>query len=288
MSKTVEASIECRQCGHSKNAVLFRTLWTEDSENRALLLNDRVNVFVCDNCDYTERLEFPFLCTNVNKGLAIWYEPYHDPQIDADIEMYRQHMGANSFYAKAPRMADWNAFKARFLEMEAAGPQQGQEAIASKEIQQSVRGFVDSLKEKNDAGRRDISKPRPTIRHLAFGPSDVDGVTRAVNAFKTAGLRADTSIDQMAGGIVRLVFEHPTRDGSLVVFDIHKLARSGWFGDKTHWVVQLWSKQPGADAPQQHGCVAGKTQADALSAAEVDMKHGFRSVTSFAVSATNY
>jgi hypothetical protein len=55
------------------------------------------------NCDHRERLEFPFLCTNVAKGVAIWYEPYPDAQIDADIEQYRKHMGPNSFYAKAPR-----------------------------------------------------------------------------------------------------------------------------------------------------------------------------------------
>jgi hypothetical protein len=133
------------------------------------MLNDRVNVFSCDKCKHTERLEYPFLCTNVNKGLAIWYEPYHDEQIDADVEMYRKHMGANSFYAKAPRIADWNAFKAKFLEMEAAGPQRGQEPIKSKESQEAFKGFVDSLKEKGS--KRPEATPTqklntPTFRQL--------------------------------------------------------------------------------------------------------------------------
>jgi len=148
MSKRVEVNIQCPDCGHRQNAVLFRSLWIEDGGNRSLLLNDKVNVFICDKCEHTERLEYPFLCTNVNKGLAIWYEPYHDGQIDADVEMYRKHMGPNSFYAKAPRIADWNAFKAKFLEMEAAGPQLGQEPIRSRESQEAFKGFVDSLKEK--------------------------------------------------------------------------------------------------------------------------------------------
>jgi CpXC protein len=120
----------------------------EDDENRSLLLNDKINVFSCDKCKHMERIEYPFLCTNAKKGLAIWYEPYHDEQIDADVEMYRKHMGANSFYTKAPRIADWHAFKIKFLEMEAAGPQQGQEPIPSKESQEMVRGFIESLKRK--------------------------------------------------------------------------------------------------------------------------------------------
>ena len=132
------------------------------------MLNDRINVFSCDKCKHTERLEYPFLCTNVKKRLAIWYEPYHDAQIDADVEMYRKHMGANSFYAKAPRIADWDAFKAKFLEMETAGPQQGQEPIKSKESREAVKGFVDSLKEK---GSRPEAAPiqklyAPTFRQL--------------------------------------------------------------------------------------------------------------------------
>jgi hypothetical protein len=65
-------------------------------------------------------------------------------------------MGENSFYAIAPRIADWNAFKAMFLEMEVAAPQPGQEPMRSKETQQAVRGFVDSLKEKGS----------PTFRQL--------------------------------------------------------------------------------------------------------------------------
>lgn len=165
MSKRVEATIECRHCGHRQNAVLFRSLWTEDGENRFLLLNDKVNVFSCDKCKHTERLEYPFLCTNVRKGLAIWYEPYHDPQIDADVEMYRKHMGANSFYAKAPRIADWNAFKSKFLEMEAAGPQQGQEPIRSKESREALKGFVGSLKETYS------TSPEPTLTQTRHAPT---------------------------------------------------------------------------------------------------------------------
>jgi hypothetical protein len=98
-------------------------------------------------------LEFPFLCTNVAKGVAIWYEPYPDAQIDADIEQYRKHMGPNSFYAKAPRIADWETFKVKFLELEAAGRQPGQKLQYSSESRKMFRGFIQSLKGKKPLGQ---------------------------------------------------------------------------------------------------------------------------------------
>jgi hypothetical protein len=146
MSKRVEASIQCPNCGHHQNAVLFRSIWAEFEENRSLILNDQVNIFLCDICKYSERLAFPFLCTNVKKQIAIWYEPHHDAQVDADVKQYAAHMGPNSFYAKAPRIADWQEFKARFLEMEAAGPQPGQQPRRSAKIEKLFQGFIDSLK----------------------------------------------------------------------------------------------------------------------------------------------
>ncbi len=149
MSKRVQASVQCPSCGYIQNAVLFRSIWAEDHEYKALIMNDEVNTISCDQCGCRTRLEFPFLCTNVERGVAIWYEPYYDKQIDLDLADYSKHMGPNSFYAKAPRIADWNAFKAKYLEMEAAGPQPGQEVRRSREMQQAFRGFLSWIKNRN-------------------------------------------------------------------------------------------------------------------------------------------
>jgi hypothetical protein len=147
MSKKVKVQITCSNCGHKQVEVIYRTIWVEYPENMEIVLSDRINTFHCEKCNYAERLEFPFLCSNVKRGVAIWYEPYHDPQIDADVEGYRKHMGANSFYAKAPRIADWRVFKATLREMNAAGPQPGQEVKHSVESQKLFHGFADSLKD---------------------------------------------------------------------------------------------------------------------------------------------
>lgn len=120
MSKMVSANITCPSCKKQQQFELFRTLWIEDNDNRKLLFEDKINHFACPSCNYSERLEFPFLVTNVNKKLAVWYEPYHDTDIDRDIQQYVEHMGSDSFYAKAPRITDWNKFKNKVRELESA------------------------------------------------------------------------------------------------------------------------------------------------------------------------
>jgi len=148
MSKRVQANVQCNACGHTQAMALYRSLWVEDGENRALMLNDQINLFRCDRCGHAERLEFPFLATNAKRQLAIWYEPYHDPLIDKDVDDYKRTMGASSFYSKAPRVPNWEAFKSTFLAMEKAGPQAGQEVHYSAESKSALRGFIDSLKGK--------------------------------------------------------------------------------------------------------------------------------------------
>ena len=48
---------------------------------------------------------------DVEKGFAVWWEPQHDEGIDADAKSYAAAFGADSYYAKAPRVKDWDEFK---------------------------------------------------------------------------------------------------------------------------------------------------------------------------------
>jgi hypothetical protein len=117
-------------------------------------------------------------------------------------------------------------------------------------------------------------------KHLPFNEFDMSGVTNAVNRYKAAGLRADYSIEGKDAGIVSIVFENPVKgDGSLVVFEVHKLTRPGWIGEKAWWVVQLWSRSTNGD--DKRGCVCGKMQAVALTEAETDLRFNFMSICDF-------
>lgn len=142
MSKKLGANITCPQCAHTFTIQLFRSIWVEEPANRALILNDEINSMTCPKCHLHQRLKFPFLCTNVKRGFALWYEPYYDPQIDKDIADYRRHMGVYSFYAKAPRIMDWEAFKRKLLEMEASAPHETQTPTLSEDMQKKMAGFV--------------------------------------------------------------------------------------------------------------------------------------------------
>lgn len=162
MSKRVPVTIQCPRCHHKQNAVLFRSIWVEEPDNLALILNDQINVYRCDRCGHEERLEYPFLATNVKKGVAVWYEPYHDPQIDADIAQYRAHLGPNSYYAKALRIADWHEFKCTLLRMNNAGPTPGREPVYSTALKGKFRGFLDHIR-----ARQHGPQAVPDKRHFA-------------------------------------------------------------------------------------------------------------------------
>jgi hypothetical protein len=147
MSKTVGADITCRQCGMETPMQLFRTLWLEDDKNRGMVYKDCVNLFKCPHCGHTERVEFPFLATNKDKKYAVWYEPYHDEAIDKDVAMYKEHMGPTSYFARAPRIADWNEFKAKVQEFEEVqGSEKPSGVEFSPEIETAFQSFTDEIK----------------------------------------------------------------------------------------------------------------------------------------------
>lgn len=117
MSKTVELEMDCPNCKAAFTAKLYRTIWVEYPENLDLIATDRINVVRCPACGLSERQPFPFLATNVAKHVAVWYEPIPDPNIDVDVALYRQHYGDDSYFAKAPRIKNWEEFKSRLIEL---------------------------------------------------------------------------------------------------------------------------------------------------------------------------
>ncbi len=148
MSKQLSAQITCPACATKFNTDLYRTLWIEYPENRDLVFNDEVNTVTCPSCNKITRLKFPFLCANVEKQIAVWYEPYYDSQIDKDLEQYKTHMGENSFYAKAPRIKDWGEFKEKIIELEQAN-KSNDNVEFSPEMRSNFRGFIDYVKKEN-------------------------------------------------------------------------------------------------------------------------------------------
>ena len=143
MSKQVNATITCKNCRHNFEASLYRSIWIEYPENRRLISEDLINRVTCPKCTESQRLEFPFLCTNVKKKIAIWYEPYYDSAIDDDIKLYAAQFGNQSFYAMAPRIADWDEFKSKLIEMESNQTQCDIPKAAPKE-RQIIPKYIES------------------------------------------------------------------------------------------------------------------------------------------------
>ena len=43
MSKKVRANIRCPKCNHEAPIELYRSIWVEEPQNRALILSDAIN-----------------------------------------------------------------------------------------------------------------------------------------------------------------------------------------------------------------------------------------------------
>lgn len=111
MSKRVKIEIECPHCHQQYADEFFRTYWGEDEKMRANLMNDNVNIASCPHCGHKFHLPLAMMYVDVQAKFAVWWEPNHDPGIDSDSQGYAQIFGARSFYATAPRIADWEEFK---------------------------------------------------------------------------------------------------------------------------------------------------------------------------------
>lgn len=152
MSKKVGAGIVCSQCGQETPTQLYRSLWLEDPKNMKMVCDDHVNVFSCPHCLFSERLKFPFLATNRNKKYAVWYEPYRDEAVDADVADYKKHMGPTSYLALAPRIADWEDFKAKIEEFEdTKSPDRPSGVDLSPEMNTAFESFVSNIEVQNSS-----------------------------------------------------------------------------------------------------------------------------------------
>ena len=121
MSKKLEVEITCPGCKKPFNAEVFRSIWVEFPENLDLILNYKINYVTCPACGLAGNLPFAFLATNSVKQVAVWFEPFPDPQVDEDARQYAQHLGPDNFFAKAPRIRDWKEFKNTLVRLN-AGP----------------------------------------------------------------------------------------------------------------------------------------------------------------------
>lgn len=113
MSKIVNFQIECPHCKTQYIAKVFRTLWGDgcNADNFESRLTDNTNVVTCPHCGHSFRLPLGLMYVDCDAGFAVWWEPQHDEGIDAETKSYAAAFGADSYYAKAPRVKDWDEFK---------------------------------------------------------------------------------------------------------------------------------------------------------------------------------
>jgi hypothetical protein len=124
--------------------------------------------------------------------------------------------------------------------------------------------------------------------YLPWTESDLTGIERALKRYRTAGLEAACDFSRLDDGIVSLSQVDLGRpDASIVVFEVHKLARAD-SAQRAHWVVQLMSIGGPEQAQQTHGCVFANALVFALAKAEQDLQQGFAATANFDLAANAY
>lgn len=111
MSKLVNIQVNCPHCGNHYETKVFRTYWGEGEMARHKVYNDDINIVTCPHCGYSFHAPLAMLYVDCQAGFAVWWEPFHDDGIDSDTAEYKLMFGANSYYAQAPRIQDWEVFK---------------------------------------------------------------------------------------------------------------------------------------------------------------------------------
>jgi hypothetical protein len=124
------------------------------------------------------------------------------------------------------------------------------------------------------------------FKHLTLNEFDMVGVSNAIKRYEDSGLAPDCELRSREEGKIWIKIINPMMPDTFAIFALHKLAKPGWFKDKAHWVIQLSSQDE--NGIRTRGCVAASTQATVFSKAEVDLKHGFLSIASFALAAESH
>ena len=115
MSLKISATLNCAKCGAKSTHELYRTIWGEVPENRQLVFSDKINRLTCPSCEKVAFAATSLMYTNRDLCFAVYYEPEHDPQIDADNndpqkrELCERH--GTMHLLEAIRVPDWEQFK---------------------------------------------------------------------------------------------------------------------------------------------------------------------------------
>lgn len=121
--------------------------------------------------------------------------------------------------------------------------------------------------------------------HTSINDYDLAAITNEVNEWKKHTKYGDYDISGKASGTTVLALENiAAGDGSVMIFEIHKVTKKGLLRRKVGWIVQLYSKTSPESESTKHGCVSASTLVGAIQQAHLDVKCGFMSIADFDLS----
>jgi len=81
----------CPECGHDQGFLLYESLnVTLDPSLREKLFQGLINVFRCDECDFTAFVDHPLLYHDMNKAFSVQYYPVSYLNDDEFFRIFRK------------------------------------------------------------------------------------------------------------------------------------------------------------------------------------------------------
>lgn len=145
MSRILQATLPCPNCGKEFEATLFTTIRAANAPERALVFNDEAIKPTCTHCGHSVPIaNLSIYYHDATKGFALWYEPVPDPAIDAQMEAFKKGPMGGGYLANAARISDWEEFKATILKYESGELKAEGSDELMKYMEDSVKRFLES------------------------------------------------------------------------------------------------------------------------------------------------
>ncbi len=110
------------------------------------------------------------------------------------------------------------------------------------------------------------------MEYSPFNTFDMVAVSDKISLFRKDNLSVECDDSKKEKGIVSLKVEHPMkRDGTFIIYEIHKTEIKRFIGKKNIWLVQIYSQQSSSSKLTKIGCCSGKSQIKAIYAADKDI-----------------
>lgn len=100
MTKIDRLLAKCPACGHEQQCTIYGSVNVKESpELKQVVLDDEINTFLCENCEYYEKLLVELMYHDMEKKFVVWLKPNGLSQHDVESnKRFAKTLGSDSYF----------------------------------------------------------------------------------------------------------------------------------------------------------------------------------------------